>query len=382
VPFLDLIFFRLTKVNTNSDNIKIKLKLYNRYLASKVAGYFLVIATILICLVWFSKAVTFIKFITEKGIKLSDFFYLFVLVLPWLMMLIIPISLFIAILISYGRMNVSNEITILKNSGISKFLLSRPIIWVGISCSLFCYLISIYFMPLANKKLRLAKNNFQDNYENIVISSGIFETLNNLTIYVKDRNYENELFGVLIYDSRNAEYALTITSKYGKLDKSKTILLHLSDGTVQKYNFATRKSEILKFDQYVVNLTDNEEKSMDFRWKAQERYIWELLNPNDGSSEDDLREYRAEIHKRLTYPLFSIVLSLIAAAFILKGQFRRKSGLGNELQAILTGILFIISVMTIYDAIEKNQKLIILLYGDLLIFTIFSISLLKTKKVG
>ena len=32
------------------------------------------------------------------------------------------------------------------------------------------------------------------------------------------------------------------------IDKSKTILLHLSEGTVQKYNFISRKSEILKFD--------------------------------------------------------------------------------------------------------------------------------------
>jgi lipopolysaccharide export system permease protein len=358
------------------------LKLYNRYLASKVVGYFLVIATILICLVWFSKAVTFIKFITEKGIKLSDFLYLFVLVLPWLMMLIIPISLFIAVLISYGRMNISNEITILKNSGINKFLLAKPIIWTGFFCSLFCYLIALYLMPLSNKELRLAKNNFQNNYENIVISPGIFETLNNLTIYVKDRNYENELFGVLIYDRRNSEYALTISARYGKLDKSKTILLHLSEGTVQKYNFISRKSEILKFDQYVVNLSDTEQKSTDFRWKAGERYIWELLNPEEGSSESDIREYRAEIHKRLTYPLFSLILSLVAAAFILKGQFNRRSNIGNELQAVVTGVLFIISVMTIYDMIEKNSKLIILLYVDLLIFTIFSISLLKTKKVG
>ena len=364
------------------DNLKNKLKLYNRYLTTKVAGYFLVIATILICLVWFSKAVPFIKFITEKGIKLSDFLYLFVLVLPWLMMLVIPISLFIAALISYGRMNFSNEITILKNSGIDKFLLSKPIIWVGFVCSMFCYLISLYFMPLSNKELRLAKNNFQDNYENIIISPGIFETLNNLTIYVKDRNYENELFGVLIYDSRNAEYALTISSRYGKLDKGKTVLLHLSEGTVQKYNFATKKSEILKFDQYVVNLTDDEQKSMDFRWKAQERYIWELLNPESDSSEDDIKKYRAEIHKRLTYPLFSLILSLIAAAFILKGQFSRRSNIGNELQAVIIGVLFIISVTTIYDLIEKNQKFIILLYGNLLIFVIFSISLLKTKKVG
>ncbi|MDA0901802.1 MAG: LptF/LptG family permease, partial [Proteobacteria bacterium] len=69
------------------------MQLYKRYFLKKIASYFVAIATILICLIWFTKTVSFIKYITENGIKFSEFLYIFVLVLPWLVLLIIPISL-------------------------------------------------------------------------------------------------------------------------------------------------------------------------------------------------------------------------------------------------------------------------------------------------
>jgi lipopolysaccharide export system permease protein len=203
-----------------------------------------------------------------------------------------------------------------------------------------------------------------------------------MTIYVKDRNYENELFGVLLYDNRNPEYAITITARYGKIDKTKSVLLHLSEGTVQKYNFETRKSEILKFDQYVINLSDNERVENNFKWKASERYLWELAGATDAKDQAELMEYKAEIHRRLTYPLFSIILAFIASSFILKGKFSRRISIINELQAIVTGVLFIVSIMTILNIVEKNIILAPLLYIDAAIFAFISIGLLKTKKVG
>lgn len=341
----------------------------------------MVILAILICLIWFSKAVTFIEFITEKGIKLSDFLFLFVLILPWLALLIIPISLFIGILVSYGRMKVNNELTILENSGIDKFHLLKPVARIGFYCTIFCYIISLYLMPLANKKLRLARTDFQHNYENLIISPGIFETLNKMTIYVKDRNSQNELFEVLLYDNRNPEYAITITSRYGKIDNRAEVLLHLTDGTVQKYNYETKKSEILKFDQYVVNLNERETEKIEFKWKATERYIWELINPTDDPKGEFRAEYYYELHKRFVYPLFSLVLSIIAVAFILKGQFSRRVNIINEIQATAAGVAFIVSIMTLYDMVEKNSALAPLLYVDALIFVVIGLNLLRTKKL-
>lgn len=359
--------------------------LYKRYLLKKITSYFVVVLTILICLIWFTRAISFVKFITEKGISITSFLQLFILILPWLSLLIIPISLFIAILISYGRMNSSNEITILKNSGLTKIQIIKPAIIVACFMSLFCYLISLYLMPMANKNLKLAKKDFQHNYANIMISPGIFESLNNLTIYVNDRDENNKLFGVLLYDTYSKESTMTLSAKDGKLiEENGSILMLLRDGSLQKYNIKERNSEILYFDEYVVNLSQNNKvTNFNLVWKAAERYLHELIYPEEEeTSQEILNSYRVEIHQRLTYPLFSVILTLIACAFILKGDFSRRGSAMNNINAVFTACIFISITMVSYDLMEKSSKYDAVLYSNFVFFVFYSIYLLKTNFRG
>ena len=80
----------------------------------------------LILLIWSAKAISFVGFITDKGVGVGDFFRLFALILPWLATTIIPISLFIAVLIAYNQMLSCNEIIIFKNAGLNNIKLANP----------------------------------------------------------------------------------------------------------------------------------------------------------------------------------------------------------------------------------------------------------------
>lgn len=347
------------------------MKLYNLYLTKKIVGYFAVIVSTLVLLIWFSKAVSFIRFITDKGIKFSDFLNLFLLILPWLMLIIIPISLFIAVLTAYNQMSNHNELTILKNSGLNKSKLSRSALWVAVFCCLLCYFISFFLMPFANKKLHSIRDDFEHNYANLMITPGIFENLNGLTIYVKTRDSSSNLSGILIYDNRGTDNATIITAKSGTINQDDaSVLLYLNNGTAQRFNRQASKSDILNFDSYVVNLSDNSKQNVGFRWKAQERYINELINPNDPASPEDLIKYQVELHQRIVYPLFSLILTLIATASVLSGKFSRHGNLRHNIIAIVAAIMFIISIMTGYNLIEKSPKFIPLLYADLVSFFI------------
>jgi Predicted permeases len=87
---------------------------------------------------------------------------------------------------------------------------------------------------------------------------------------------------------------------------------------VQKFNYHDSKSEILNFDNYVFNLNENQKGSTSIRWKPKERYLDELINPQDDYEDSDLKKYRAELHERFTYPLLPLTFSMIAAAFYSK----------------------------------------------------------------
>lgn len=356
--------------------------LYKRYLLNRVTGYFFVIATILICLIWFTRAISFIKYITEKGIGISSFLYLFVLILPWLALLIIPISLFIAILACFGRMNTSNEITILKSSGLDKIAIAKPVIYVALMLTIFCYTISFYLMPLSNKNLRIVRKNFQHNYANILISPGIFESLNDLTIYVKKRYGNNQLSGILLFDNYNKNNAITLTAQDGDLiENNGSILMRLKNGTLQKYNPVERTSQILNFDSYIVNLSQNQKEEDEYTWKASERYIGELLYPDKKKKlfPGELDSFRVELHQRLTIPLFSVILALIACGYILKGEFNRKGNYMNNIYAVFVAGIFIGITMASYNLMEKRPAFAFLLYANFLFFTLFSFYLLKSN---
>ena len=356
------------------------MNLYSRYIFKKTLTGFAGIISIFVFLIWFSRAIGFVRYVTENGVGLSKFFYLFILILPWLLLIIVPISLFAAILLVYNRLINSNEITILKNSGLTKLAICRPVIGLTIMASLFCFLLSFYLMPYSNKQLRLSRLDFKNNYSNLSFSPQTFETLNELTIYAKDRDLNDNLSGILLHDKRSNDYSLTITAKSGNIvTENNSVLLYMDDGTIQKFNYKDDKSEILNFDNYVFNLTETQKGDDSMRWKAKERYLSELLNPQDDSEEKDLQKYRAEIHQRYTYPLLPIVFSIIALACILRGQFSRRGNVANLVLAVLMAISFLIITFLGYGFVESTPKLTPLLYLNFAVFSVIGLVMLTAN---
>ncbi len=274
-----------------------------------------------------------------------------------------------------------NEIIVLKNSGLNKLDLARPAIMVAGFCFLICLFISLFLMPYGNKKLRTTKRDFEQNYANLLISQGIFENLNSLTIYVKTRNSANELSGILIYDNRSAVSSTTITATSGVLSQDNSaVLLYLTNGTAQRFNHYTKKSDILNFDSYVINLKDNNNVQTSRAWKASERYIGELLKPEKNATDDDLAKYYVELHQRITYPFLSIVLTMIACAFILSGKFQRHGNVIHNVKAVATATVFVAILMFGYDLIEQSAKFTGVIYANLVVFMFLSFLLLKSKR--
>ena len=344
------------------------MKLYSRYIFNQTTLSFVAFASILVCLIWFSRAISFVKYVTENGVALSQFFYLFILILPWLLLFIIPVSLFAAILLIYNRLIANNELAILKNSGLTKAAICRPLFMIIGLCSVFCFLLSFYLMPYANKQLRLSRANLKNNYASLAFNPQTFETLNNITIYTKDRDKNNNLHGILLHDQRSSSHSMTITAQRGNITtENNSVLLYMENGTVQKLNYESDESEILTFDNYVFNLTETQEASKRARWKAKERYLHELINPQGDQKPEWLQQYRAEIHQRFTYPLLSAIFALIALSFILSGDFSRKGNTQNIIKAIVTAVIFLGITITSYDLIEKNEQMT---FAPYLIFTL------------
>ena len=71
------------------------------------------------------------------------------------------------------------------------------------------------------------------------------------------------------------------------------------------------------------------------RWRAQERYYDELVNPDptERGFKRNVGRYRAELHERFSSPLYPFVFVLIIAAYLGQAQSTRQ----NRLQATVGG---------------------------------------------
>ena len=348
--------------------------IYQAYLFRTSLINWLGITLILIILIWFSRAIPFINFVTENGIKILDFFYLFVLILPWILIYLLPISFFIAILLSLNKLLQNNEITILKNCGLSNLKIAQPIIFFGLILTLFTYFLSFYLMPLANKQLRISRHNIQENYTNISFTPQTFENLHQITIYTKNRDEKNNLYGILINDQRQKDYASTLTAEFGNLiAKNDSVLLKLRNGTLQRYNLESQKSEILRFDEYIFNLNDKNRESFNYKWKPNERFINELIYPDENLSPKDLEKNNSEIHKRVNDSLISFIFAIIICSSILRIKISRRGNFFNLILILIWCLIYIISLIFSYRLSENSSSLVFLPYLINFTFLIFGL---------
>ncbi len=355
--------------------------IYQKYLLRQNLQYFLLILTVLICLVWFSKAVSFLNLITENGISIKQFLQLFILIVPWILSYILPFSLLVANILAINTLQQNSEITVLKSCSVSNFNLAKPIILLGLFISLISYSIAFYFMPYANRQLKLFRNNLKENYNNISLQSGVFEHIKNTTIYVKKREKDN-LFGLFIYDQSKANYALTITAQDAKINaEDNSLSLILNNGTLQKFNYNNEKTEVLYFQQYLFNLNEEEDtKENTITLKPNERYFHELLYPEYNLSQEYLDKLNAEVHQRLTFPITPFIFSLVSAVFLLKNYSIRSKNTKQTLYTIIFSLVFFLINLTIKSIAQNNTNYISINYLNCFIFLIIPIFILSNGK--
>ena len=343
--------------------------IFKTYLFKNNLLNWLAISFILIILIWLSKAVAFLNLVTENGIDLKDFFLLFVFILPWILIYIFPISFCIALLLTINRFNSFSEIVVLKNFGISNFKLSLPFIYLGFLISVFNFLLSFYIMPMANKQFRISKQNIKENYANLSFASQNFENFNKSTIYVQQKNENNILRGLLINDQRSEDYAITLSAQSANIIlRDNEIFLRLNNGSLQRYNYLTMKSEILKFDNYIFNLNEKNQELFKYKWKPNERFISELIFYEDSLSPKEIKELKSELHKRINDPLISLVFSVIISAVLLKSKINRKKNNHSNLLALILCVAYILLLIFSYRLNDKREDLFFLPYFINLVF--------------
>lgn len=128
-------------------------KLVDRYIFRQLLDYFLLSVVVFTLIAFFSDTLLkFIREIQKYGLSPSTLLTMVGLQLPRSVALMIPASIFLAVLMVFNQLNNQFEIIAFRMNGISLWRLMVPVITLGLMASGLAYWLNDYVVPWCNVK--------------------------------------------------------------------------------------------------------------------------------------------------------------------------------------------------------------------------------------
>jgi len=356
----------------------------NRYILRQLFGPLVFFTLSLTGVIWLTQSLQFVDWIFNKGLSTGFFFYLTLLILPGVLAIVLPISLFAAILYTYQRLSAESELVVMASTGLAPSRLARPAMLLAVLITLVGYGLTLYLMPLGHRTFRSLKMELRANLSNVLLQEGTFNTVGQgLTVYIRERHGGGELRGILVHDSRDSSRPTTMMAERGILVSSEQgPRLILVEGNRQEIEQASQQLSMLHFDRYTLDLTQFVKTEHGVWLDAKDRYLHELFWPGDSPEAlRDLHRLRAAGHDRIVLPLFAVMLAQLALASILGGRPDRR-GLGRRLALVIAAALVIrLAEPAAVNLAAKDPLVVPLIYLDLLLpFLVSSYLLLRESR--
>lgn len=313
-----------------------------RYIFVQLIGPFLIVLMSLTGVVWLTQSLRFIDLIVNKGLSVTLFLTLTVLLLPSVLGIIFPIALFAAVVYTYHRLISDSEIVVLRASGMSNLRLTTPAFALAMLVTVAMFAVNLYFMPAGFRLFKDMQYEIRHSVASVLLQEGVFNApVEGLTVFVRDRSANGDLSGIMVHDSRDPLESSTIMAESGQLirtaDGPRFILLN---GSRQQIDAEDGQLSMLYFDSYAFDFgADSEFSPVRFR-EAKERFLHELLWSDDVVEERHRNEFAAEANRRLVSPLFALITALIGAACLLVGEFNRRGQVGRILVGVGAAVAF------------------------------------------
>ena len=336
---------------------------YQRYLLRQLLGPFVLVTLGLTAVVWLSQSLRIIDLIVNKGLSLSAFMLMSMLVLPTFLGAILPIAFFCSLLFVYNRLVIDSELVSLRAAGVSQWSLAKPALAMATLIAIASYAIIMYVMPVSHREFKERQFVLRGDHSALLLEEGTFNSLSDgVTVYIRGRE-GGTLNGILVHDARDRERPVTMMAERGLLVRTSAgPRFILINGHRQRIDRDSSRLSLLNFERYTMDLGSFAETGGARSREPRERFIDELLDPHSDGAEHLRGKFLSEAHNRIVTPLFAYVLAGIGLAALLSGGADRRGHWRRILAAIAAAILFEALALFLVNATAKNSNLIPLMY--------------------
>jgi lipopolysaccharide export system permease protein len=355
------------------------MRQYERYLFMNLLWPTVLITASLTSIVWLTEMLRFLDFIMSRGLSIGDFMYLTGLMLPSLLLMLMPISLCVAVIYTYNKLTVESELIVLNAVGVSKWQMTKPVMLIGLICTIICYALSLYLMPIANKHFRDMRSFFRDKYASVLLEEQVFNNpIDGVTVFVRERDAQNNLHGILLHDNRDPKQTVTMIADHGRMQQTPSgPRFYLENGVRQM--FKDGKVSWLAFDDYAIDIAFYG-KDSPRKQDADERTITQLFD-RDGLTPKEQAAYHAEAHHRIAWPSFAFALPLFALATLFSSEFNRRGQWRRMIIAAAGMLVIVLIYFAMRNLTLKYNAVVIAMYGMVVGPALVSAYLLKSGKI-
>ena len=220
---------------------------------------------------------------------------------------LLPTTLYLSVVIAFGRMYKDSEMTALSACGVSRARVLRPVFLVSLVIAVFISCLSLYIRPWAYSQFFRLRAQAQANFDLTRMKGGTFYEIadgERVIFAEKVDQQNNKARRVFIRTERDDDLQVIYARKASQHLEPATgkQIIVFTDGYLYEFPRRGEKGRTIQFEQSAMPLEPNENIKPRYRIKAASTGA--LLFSDDS-------EEIAELQWRLSTPLATILLALI-----------------------------------------------------------------------
>jgi LPS export ABC transporter permease LptG/LPS export ABC transporter permease LptF len=271
---------------------------------------------------------------------------------PAMLYQVTPLAVLLAVLVTLGLMQKSNELTAMKATGISIYRAIVPVLVIAAVMAGGLFALEELYLPAANKRQETLRNNIKGRPPQTYLRPDrkwIFGQNNNI-YYYEFHDSDRDVFGsisVFEFDPKTYQITRRIYATRAQWD-----------GFLQQWSFTKgwqrsfRGAAIEDFRRFDV-ATFSELNEQPSYFKKEVRQSSEMNYDELGAYINDLQQsgfdvmrLRVQLHKKLAYPLITIVMAVLAVPFALS------SGRSGALTGVAIALLIAVGYWVLSGLFE------------------------------
>jgi len=310
----------------------------NRYLLKEMMLPFVINSVFFTFVFLMTKILDITNLIVNYKISMFSILLILLYSIPRFLSFVIPMSVMMAVLLTFIRLSNDKELVALKAGGVSIYGLIPPVLvfcLMGVVLSCF---ITVYGMPWGTVSMKELTFQVAASHADAGLKERTFnDTFKDVMLYINKIDLKKKILkDVFIEDKRSQNIVSTVMAPKGRMfaEPDKLVFhLKLYQGTINQVNLENRSAHSINFDSYDVNLdvkktltaSKNGPKDED------EMSFGDLKAYLKTFSQQNEQYYTAliELHKKFSIPFACFALGILAVPLGIQSESaKRSTGLG------------------------------------------------------